>query len=165
MAAADMALFVQASSALCGIAPDNLAPAVDPVNIKQAYFDTAQHKAPAAFAQLLKLVADNSTLPPAALAELILNQSGDAVRFLGRSIMLAWYVGSWYAPDDLQRYAGPNRPDTPIPFSVISMDAYTRGWAWSVAQAHPMGFSTMTFGYWSNPPPSLEDYIGTGAAP
>ncbi|HTW71673.1 MAG TPA: hypothetical protein VME47_17440 [Acetobacteraceae bacterium] len=163
MPATEMDLFVQASSALCGIAQDKLAPALDPVNVKQAYFDTAQQKAPAAFAQLLKIVADRSALPPAALADLILNQSGDAVRFVARSIMLAWYVGSWYAPDDLRKYAGPNPPQAPIGFSVISMDAYTRGWAWSVAQAHPMGFSTMTFGYWSDPPPSLEDYIGTGA--
>ena len=43
------------------------------------------------------------------------------------------------------------------------MNAYTKGWAWSVAQAHPMGFSTNIFGYWNEPPPPLTDYIGSGA--
>ena len=77
--------------------------------------------------------------------------------------MLAWYLGNWYKPSDLKIYAVPDPKRPPIPFQVISMDAYTKGWAWSTAQAHPMGFSTNIFGYWSEPPPSLTDYIGTGA--
>jgi hypothetical protein len=163
MAASPMDQFVTLSSALTGIASDKLAPGIDPIDIKQTYFDTAQQAAPTVFAQLLKIVADNPTLPPQQLADLVLLQSGDDIRFLARAIMLAWYLGNWYQPADLAKYASPNPPPAPISFRVISMDAYTKGFAWSVAQAHPMGFSTNIFGYWSASPPSLTDYIGTGA--
>ena len=152
--------FVTLSSALTGIAADKLAPALDPIDVKQSYFDIAQKSDPAVFAQLLAIVAANPALPPQQLADLVLTQSGDAVMFLGRAIMLAWYLGSWYQPADLQAYAGPKPPETPIPSQVVSMNAYTQGWAWSTAQAHPMGFSTNVFGYWSAAPPSLGDYIG-----
>jgi hypothetical protein len=155
--------FVTLSSALTGIASGMLAPGIDPIDIKQTYFDTAQQADPTVFAQLLQIVAANPTLPPQQLADLVLQQSGDDVRFLARGIMLAWYLGNWYQPADLKIYAGPNPPPTPIAFRVISMNAYTKGWAWSTAQAHPMGFSTNIFGYWSNPPPPLSAYIGTGA--
>jgi hypothetical protein len=163
MVASPMDQFVTLSSALTGIASDKLSPDIDPIDIKQTYFDTAQQAEPTVFAQLLKIVAGNPTLPPQQLADLVLLRSGEDVRFLARAIMLAWYLANWYKPSDLKIYAvtDPNRP--PIPFQVISMNAYTKGWAWSTAQAHPMGFSTNIFGYWSEPPPSLTDYIGTGA--
>jgi hypothetical protein len=155
--------FVTLSSALTGIAAGKLAPPVDQIDIKQTYFDTAQQAEPATFAQLLQIATDNPTLPPQQLADLVLTQSGDDIRFLARSIMLAWYLGSWYSPAQLKIYAAPNPPSEPIASQVISMNAYTQGWAWSTAQAHPMGFSTNVFGYWSAPPPSLADYIGSGA--
>ncbi|TMK06556.1 MAG: sorbitol dehydrogenase, partial [Alphaproteobacteria bacterium] len=41
-----------------------------------------------------------------------------------------------------------------------SPKAYTQGWALRVAQAHPMGFSEMQFGYWSRPPSARVDFIG-----
>jgi hypothetical protein len=163
MVASPMDQFVTLSSALTGIASDKLAPGIDPIDIKQTYFDTAQKAEPAVFAQLLQIVAGNPTLPPQQLADLVLLQSGEDIRFLARAIMLAWYLGNWYKPSDLKVYAVPDPKRPPIPFQVISMDAYTKGWAWSTAQAHPMGFSTNIFGYWSEPPPSLTDYIGTGA--
>jgi hypothetical protein len=156
--------FVRLSSALCGIDGQKLAPAIDPINIKQTYFDRASKEAPAAFAQILQIAAANPALPPQALADLILTGSGKNIQFLARSIMLAWYLGSWYQPADLEKYASPDPPKAPIDFRVISMYAYTKGWAWSIAQAHPMGFSTMTFGYWSDPPPPLSDYIEAEAA-
>jgi hypothetical protein len=163
MAASPMDLFVTLSSALCGIAADKLAPGIDPIDIKQTYFDTVQQEDPAVFAQLLKIVADNPALPPQQLADLVLLQSGDDIRFLGRAIMLAWYLGNWYQPANLKIYSVPDPKRPPIPVRVISMDAYTKGWAWSVAQAHPMGFSTNVFGYWGAAPPSLDDYIGSGS--
>jgi hypothetical protein len=161
MATTPMDLFVTLSGAVCGIATDKLAPDIAPIDVKQAYFDTAQKQASAAFAQLLNIVGANASLPPDRLADLVLNKSGDDIRFLVRSIMLAWYLGSWYQPADLAKYAGPNPPATPIDFFVISADAYTQGWVWSTAQAHPMGYSTLTFGYWGAQPPSLADYIGS----
>jgi hypothetical protein len=158
-------LFVRLSSALTGIATGKLAPPLDPLDIKQVYFDYAKQAEPTRFARLLKIVEDNLTLPPDQLATLVLNGKDDGIRFLARSVTLAWYLGNWYKPDDLERYAVKpplEPPAAPIDSRVISMNAYIKGWAWSVAQAHPMGFSTHTYGYWSEEPPPLADYIGTG---
>ena len=160
MADTPMDQFITLSAALTGIAASKLAPPLDPIDIKQTYFDTAQKQDSANFVQLLQIVAANPTLPPQQLADLVLTQSGEPIKFLARAIMLAWFLGHWYQPEDLQKYAVPDPPPTPIPFFVISINAYTQGWAWSTAQAHPMGYSTNVFGYWSNPPPSLADYIG-----
>jgi hypothetical protein len=151
----DMDLFVGLSSALTGIAQEQLAPTVDPLNVKQAYFDQA--KTDPAFAQMLQIYAANQSKPPDQIADIILNQSGNAVRYLGRAVMLEWYTGSWYPPASLQT-------SSPNPNNVVSADAYTTGWMWNVAQAHPMGYSNLHFGYWSSPPPSLNDYTGGGAS-
>ena len=157
-----MEQFIALSAALTGVAQDKLAPKVDPIDIKQTYFDVARKCDPALFERLLAIVGENMAQPPDKLADLVLCGPDDSIRFLGRAIMLAWYLGSWYKPDDLKLYAGQKPPDQPIPSRVISMNAYTKGWAWSIAQAHPMGFSTNTLGYWSDAPPSLADYIGAG---
>jgi len=159
-----MDLFVGMSAVLTGVDKSKLAPDLDPVNIKKTYFDYVQSKAGATFQQLLNIYNQNQTQPPAQIGNIILNQSGDAIRYLARSIMLMWYLGSWYDPADLQKYNSKNPPKTPLgAVAVVSAEAYTTGWAWSVAQAHPMGFSNFTFGYWSQQPPTLEDFIGGGS--
>jgi hypothetical protein len=149
----DLDLFVGLSAALTGVSSDLLAPFLDPINVKQSYFDTAQKSDPKLFAQLLQIYAPIQSQPPTQIADTILNQSGDAIRYLARAIMLEWYLGSWYAPADLAK------PSPFIPFKVISSAAYTQGWAWRVAQSKPMGYSEWTFGYWSSPPPSLSDFV------
>ncbi len=50
---------------------------------------------------MLGIVAANPTTPGPALADLVLNKSGDDMRFLGRAILLMWYFGAWYQPSDL----------------------------------------------------------------
>lgn len=156
--------FVQLSAALTGIAADKLAPGLDPKNTKKIYFDYTMAKAPALFTQLLGIYAANASQPPATIADIVLNQSGDKIRYLARTIMLEWYLGSWYDPDVLQSYHGPNPPSLPPNGVVISAQAYTQGWAWNVAQAHPMGYSNFSFGYWSGNPPSLSAYVGGSSA-
>lgn len=151
-----MGSFVKLSALLTGIAADKLAPAVDPVDIKQTYFDCAQQEGGATFDRLLAIFDANASQPPATVADIILNQSGDDIRYLARAIMLAWYLGSWYDPAGLKQPMPPAR--------VISSKAYTHGWAWNVAQAHPMGYSDLRFGYWAGDPPSLADYVGGPSA-
>ena len=85
-------------------------------------------------------------------------QDREDTKFLARSIVVMWYLGSWYDPADLKRLTEPNPPDF-IPHQVISSKAYTQGWVWRVAQAHPMGYSEMQFGYWSRDPAPLDDFI------
>lgn len=157
-----MELFVGLSGVLTGIDTQKLAPPLDPVNIKQTYFDTANTNAGSDFNQLLQIYDANQTSDPATIANIVFNQSGPAIKYLARTVMLMWYLGAWYAPQDLQAYNSPTPPPQPINSTVISADAYTQGWSWRVAQAHPMGFSTFTFGYWSQDPPSLADFVGTG---
>ena len=149
----DMDLFVGLSSALTGINPGQLAPDIDPLNVKQAYFDQA--RTDPAFPQMLQIYAANQTKPPNEVADIILNQSGNAVRYLGRAVMLEWYTGSWYPPASLQS-------SSPNASKVISSEGYTTGWMWNVGQAHPMGYSNFHFGYWSSPPPTLSDYVTGG---
>jgi hypothetical protein len=155
--ARDLDAFVALSAVLTGIDADRLAPAVDPVQVKNEYF--AQARKDRAFGRLLEVFRANETQPPEILADIILRQSGPDLCFLGRSMMLAWYLGYWYEPDILLRYSSPTAPAGPAPFKVISPAAYTQGWAWRVAQAHPMGYSEWRFGYWSDKPPTLDDFI------
>jgi hypothetical protein len=68
-------------------------------------------------------------------------------------MVLMWYLGAWYDPDKLQT---PRASE----FQVISPKAYTQAWALRVAQAHPMGFSEMQFGYWARQPSNPIDFIG-----
>jgi hypothetical protein len=159
-AATSMDLFLGLSSALTGIAVDRLNPRRQPgqkfprdtLDVKQAYYERAQ-KYPE-FDQLLKVYNVNSDKPDKdEIAKIILDDPN--ARFLARSIILAWYLGAWYEPDHLKK-----PPPPPIPFQVISPTAYTQGFVWRVAQAHPMGYSEWAFGYWSDPPTqSLDDFI------
>lgn len=149
--------FVQLSALLTGIDAKRLAPDVDPVNIKQAYFDLAQTKDAATFDQLLAIFDKNQGKPPDEIADLLLTESGAAVGNLARSLMLLWYLGSWYDPSDPKQYDA-----NQVNSSVVSAEAYVQGWVWRVAQAHPMGFSPFVFGYWGKAPPALSDFIKAG---
>jgi hypothetical protein len=165
----DMVSFVLLSAALTGIAELKLAPGFDltksepgsdPVNVKQEYFDWVNKRRPAALKRLSQIAADSQKLPAADRAQAIIDkvQATPDTKYLARSIVLMWYLGAWYDPDHLRALGGANPP--PIKFKVISSKAYTQGWALRVAQAHPMGFSEMQFGYWSRPPSARTDFIG-----
>jgi hypothetical protein len=149
---ADRALFIALSAALTGIDKERLSPAVDPVQINRQYF--AQAKTDPAFDGLMQIIrADPSN--PAAAAEKVFNNPDSGIRYLGRSIILMWYLGAWYPPTALENFKSP--PYSPE--KVISPAAYTQGWAWRVAQTHPMGYSELLFGYWSKEPPALDAFI------
>ncbi|MGY3133406.1 hypothetical protein ACVWZM_004088 [Bradyrhizobium sp. USDA 4501] len=169
----DMRAFIYLSSALTGIAPGKLAPGFgvppptdpmkvnqgsDPVDIKHAYFDWLTKNAPKTFPALLKIAKDKVGAADRDAAIIQQVVAGEDTKYLGRSIVLIWYLGAWYAPADLKKAA--DNPGTRPDFAVISPDAYTQSWALSVAQAHPMGFSRFQFGYWSHPPREIKDFIG-----
>jgi D-sorbitol dehydrogenase-like protein len=157
----DMVTFVQLSAALTGIAATKLAtgnfnapvPNSDPVDIKRVYFDRVSKRP--AFRRLLQITRD------ARQAEAIIEQvkATPETKYLARSIVLMWYLGAWYDPGDLQKAAElPNHPQPA--FKVISSKAYTQAWALRVAQAHPMGFSEMQFGYWARQPSDRSAFTG-----
>jgi len=152
----DMVAFEKLSEALTGIPAEKLAPATDSIGLKQEYFDWITDKEPAAFTSLLNIA--KNTAPQAMIEEL---QTNDNTKFLARSIILMWYLGSWYTPADLKRLVESKSSQVPvfIPHTVISPKAYAQGWVWRVAQAHPMGYSDMQFGYWNREPAPLDDFI------
>jgi hypothetical protein len=169
----DMAAFVKLSAALTGIAAAKLAPDTDPIEIKREYFEWINNDAKrrVAFATLLQIAkAAPFQIPTGQGVDSIVKQAdvdklvqaiesrGDDTKYLARSIVLMWYLGSWYEPNDLRNLTSPN-PSGFISHTVISPKAYTQGWLWRVAQAHPMGYSELQFGYWTRAPDPIEDFI------
>jgi hypothetical protein len=168
----DMDAFATLSAALTGVAKAKLAPGVDPVDVKQQYFKLVLKEEPAAFAALLQITKSAALPAPSKEDNGIIKQSDvdklvraiddrkdDTITYLARSIVLMWYLGSWYKPDDLKKLIQDAKRFTP--HTVISPKAYTQGWLWRVAQAHPMGYSELQFGYWTRKPAQLADFIAT----
>lgn len=153
--AADLDAFVALSAALTGIAATMLRPRLDTFQLAQTYLAIIARHCPEVLAELLAAYRANKTSPPATIADVLLNQSGDAVRYLSRSTMLLWYLAAWYEPEQLQ-----NPPPGGPQFRIVSQDAYINGWVWAVAQTHPMGYSQWSFGYWTQDPPPLAAFIG-----
>jgi hypothetical protein len=162
----DMMAFLLLSEALTGVdklilAPELVGsdPGTDPINIKNEYFRwiVAKDKT-SSFAAMLALAKKN---PAPAAQDIIkfVSTSNNDIKFLARSIVLLWYLGSWYEPKDLQV-----KPP-PIPSEVVSAKAYTQGLVWQIAGAHPMGYSNMQFGYWSRNPRDPNDQTPLLAPP
>jgi hypothetical protein len=165
----DMVAFLVLSSALTGVQINSLAPefdkknkpdildadpGVDPFNIKNDYFNWINARAAPAFEKLLQIAGDHrQSLPDIVTA---VNASDDETKFLARSIVLLWYLGSWYEPGDLRKKATPGARAL-IKSQVVSSKAYTLGLIWQIAQAHPMGYSNLQFGYWSREPVDPND--------
>jgi hypothetical protein len=153
--AADLELFVKLSAALTGIDANKLAPQVDPIQVHREYFQQA--KLDPAFEALLLAVRADPANPRAAAEKLMTNPN---IKYLGRSIILMWYLGAWYDPRKLAQFDSPKPPPFPVTADrIVSPKAYSQGWTWRVAQAHPMGYSELRFGYWSDEPPALDDFI------
>lgn len=167
----DMVAFVLLSWALTGIHPGGLSPGFhlapdplnskfgpDPLDMKQEYFKfIIDNGRGATLKKMLKIVRDNRTSPDLATAIVRNVQANDDTKYLARSIVLMWYLGAWYDPVELFKAPVDGKF---IPFKVISSKVYTQGWVWRIAQAHPMGYSDMQFGYWSRLPIDPNDANG-----
>jgi hypothetical protein len=154
----DMMAFLLLSEALTGVDKLILAPelsgsdpGIDPINIKNDYFRWIVTKdKTSSFAAMLAFAKKNPAPSAQDMIKFVSTSSND-IRFLARSIVLLWYLGSWYEPKDLQA-----KPP-PVPSEVVSAKAYTQGLVWQIAGAHPMGYSNMQFGYWSRNPRDPND--------
>src|SRR5271155_5409694 len=104
----DMMAFLLLSAAFTGVdiqtlAPEfsrgsgdilNADPGIDPINIKNTYFDWIKtHAAPPSFAKLLNIVKSSPKISQDAIISKV--NSDDDAKFLARSIVLLWYLGSW----------------------------------------------------------------------
>jgi hypothetical protein len=164
----DMAAFLVLSRALTGVQLSSLAPeitenkddvlksdpGVDPFNIKNDYFNWINASDAPSFERLLQIAKDH----PKSTTDIVnaVNASDDT-KFLARSIVLLWYLGSWYKPEALKNSLAPDAPRVPILSHIVSAKAYTLGLVWQIAQAHPMGYSNLQFGYWSREPVDPND--------
>jgi hypothetical protein len=159
----DMMAFLLLSEALTGVDRRLLAPnlsgsdpGTDRINIKNDYFRWINGKdLTPSFATMLAFVKNNPT-PSVPDIIAFVNTSNDDIKFLARSIVLLWYLGSWYEPKNLKKQATAARPDR-ISSEVVFPNAYTQGLVWQIAGAHPMGYSNLQFGYWSRNPRDPND--------
>ena len=154
--------FANMSAALTGFQPSFIRPFLDPVNLSGIFYQFAVSQVGRSMMDALMSAFDalsNQTPPltPQQIADTLLEISSPTPSpqaQLCQSIIAMWYLGSWYPP--------PFKPDSLQ--QVISSQAYTKSLVWNLAQAHPMGFSAFTFGYWSQPPASLETFgVNTGS--
>ena len=151
-----------------GDLPD-LIPGNDPVDIKRDYFRFVQARYAPGLEYLLSITEGGLGTPDRekAITDRLTFADDDKTRmsievdakYLARSIALMWYLGAWYEPNDLLKVQ--KSPDFTPNFTVISPKAYTQAWALRVAQAHPMGFSQMQFGYWNVEPNQRSDFTGS----
>jgi hypothetical protein len=163
----DMMAFLVLSRALTGVQLISLAPeigenkddvlksdpGVDPFNIKNEYFAWINLYDGPTFERLLQIARNH----PKSVTDIVTDvNASDDTKFLARSIVLLWYLGSWYKPEDLKKNAAPGARAF-IPSQVVSAKAYTLGLVWQIAQAHPMGYSNLQFGYWSREPVDPND--------
>ncbi|HYN19908.1 MAG TPA: sorbitol dehydrogenase [Thermoanaerobaculia bacterium] len=153
-----MTNFLGLSQALTGIATSVLAPGLDTINLKTTYLQTLdQQLGQPATDSLLQLYANlkSQGKTDAEIAQVILTPEPPATpQQAGQagSLMKMWLLGSWYPPTP------PGQPPN-LAGTVISVNAYTGSFAWTLAQAHPMGYSELAFGYWSSAPPPLPSGI------
>jgi hypothetical protein len=172
----DMVAFLLLSEALTGVDRHTLAPefppkdkepseildadpGVDPINVKNTYFDWINtHAAPSSFAKLLQIAKDKRKSTSDIIAKV--SSSDDGTKFLARSIVLLWYLGSWYEPADLKANSSPGARHA-ISSHVVSAKGYTQGLVWQIAGTHPMGYSNLQFGYWSRDPHDLNGPNGS----
>jgi hypothetical protein len=158
--------FVGLSSILTGYPQDQLAPQIDPIALASEYLNWMMQKADSvAFLQTLSIYQnivqqvalqfpppppfDPTNLTPAqvaAIAPLVEQQilSDPLMGDIARRMIRLWYLSTWYTTEP---------PDPNSDGEVVSMNAYTMGLAWDAAQAHPMGYSELHFGYWAVAPP------------
>jgi hypothetical protein len=148
--------FAAMSAVLTGFQASIISPTLDPINLNGLYLQTADTNAGQTLVdQLLAQFQSLQGQPKQVIANTLLataNPNPPQLAWLARSIVKLWYLGSWFPA------APPPPGGPPANGGVVSSDAYIGGLAWKAAQAHPMGYSQFSFGYWTSAPPSLAQF-------
>ncbi len=147
----DLDRFVRLSSALTGVDASQLKPAIDPIGIAEQYLQTLKQSISPSLLQTLL-----STLPATSDAAVDVTSllSDPTLGPIGRSIIKLWLLGSWYDPLN---------PSSAV--KVVSAQAYKESLVWKVMQAHPMGYSMFSFGYWAEEPPAFDQFLTLPSPP
>ena len=145
--------FVALSSALTGVAAEQLKPDIDPIGIAGQYLAVVKKDHAAALDKVLAALTQqlSSGKTPAAAAAALLADATFGP--LCRSIISMWLLGTWYDPAKAEAGA------MDAAQNVVSSQAYKESLIWKVMQSHPMGYSMFQFGYWSEQPPPLSEFI------
>jgi hypothetical protein len=141
--------FVRLSSVLTGYPTSTLAPSVDPIDLASEYLAAVKQRAAAAtldqllsvYASIDKATGGDLSQQAAPVQQQIL--ADPTLGPLARRILRLWYVSIWYDAEPPSMFENG---------TVISMNAYVGGLVWDAAQAHPMGYSELAYGYWASPP-------------
>jgi hypothetical protein len=151
--------FAAMSAVLTGFQAAIISPTLDPIDLNGLYLQTADAQTGTSLVdQLLQQFTSLQGQPKQVIADTLLASDNPNpppppnTAWLARSIAKLWYVGSWYPA------APPPAGGPPGIGTVASANAYIGGLMWKAAQAHPMGYSAFTFGYWNTAPPSLEQF-------
>ena len=137
--------FVLLSSALTGIDAAQLKPELDPIGIADQYLQTLKESIDPSILETLLATVPATPGDPVDVEALL----GDPILgLIGRSILKLWLLGAWYNP------LNPS-----IAIKVVSSQAYKESLVWKAMQAHPMGYSMFSFGYWAEEPPPLDQFI------
>ena len=159
--------FVGLSAVLTGFNQSIIAPPLDPVDIKSEYLPfftdkiTQESGNTNLVSSILQKYADLSSQTDPKLSNqqigeaMLAPSNGDAFVLACRKLIFMWYSGAW--PSIIP--ATSTTPETTVS-DMISAKSYTCGLAWQVMQSHPMGDSNYRYGYWTQPPASLNDYTG-----
>jgi hypothetical protein len=153
--------FANMSAALTGFQPGFIRPFLDPTDLAGTFYKFVVSQAGQTMMDaLLDAFRAIQFGDPQTIADTLLETASPAVSNqaqLCQAILTMWYLGSWYPPPFLVNSSLQQ---------VVSSQAYTKSLVWNTAQAHPMGFSAFTFGYWSQPPASLDNFgVNTANAP
>ena len=150
--------FADMSAVLTGFQSSFLRPFLDPTNLSFFFYTFAVAQPQVGQSMMDGLLSTFDSLkaqtPPLTAQQIadrlleVTSKTPSNQAQLAQAIILMWYLGSWYPP----------KFQTQGEQQVISSQAYTRSLVWNVAQAHPMGFSQFTFGYWSQNPPTLDQF-------
>ncbi|HLM67567.1 MAG TPA: hypothetical protein VK358_08580 [Longimicrobium sp.] len=162
MANTSVTSFGRLSAVLTGFPLERVAPALDPIGLPAQFLAWVTDRMGQPAVQQLLAVYDGidqqtggnlAQQGPPVQAKILADAT---LGPLARRIMRLWYLGTWY---DTEPPAGPFPTG-----QVVSMNAYTGGLAWDAMQAHPMGYSEMHYGYWSDVPAPVQTLTTTPGA-
>ena len=165
----DMMAFLLLSAALTGVHVVNLAPEFSFDKQEQTYWmqtlastrstsrttisSGSMPATPPTFGKLLQIAKDHRQ----SAADIItaVNAATTIPNFWRAASFCCGISAPGTSRHDLKKLA-PERGAF-IGSQVVSAKAYTQGLVWQIAQAHPMGYSNLQFGYWSREPDDPND--------
>lgn len=159
--------FVGLSVVLTGFAKSVINPTLDEVNIKAEYLpvwtervasESGDNQLPEKILSSYQALSEQEpALTDQQIGEQMLSDSQGAAFVLAcRQLIFLWYMGAWPTVQEAPGTDTGGRTD----FHTLSSKSYTSGLVWRVMQAHPMGDSNYSYGYWSEPPATLNNYTG-----